>query len=262
MKKLFLLLSLCAFVLQLSAQDESIQQDSIKVWTPLWQKQYLNDRENPQTWDAIHYKEDLQEFPKQGQLPITMGVFPVPNYDLYPGTFDGVIAANFDIYLPSGQRIACVVNGNAKTTLNESYIGDNDEDFYFILAVVTDCPQDTITFDDVNVNGISRNHPDVVCEGYVRTSDSDKVDFVAFRSANNDAYAIINMRLFNLNDGNVIFIVPQEDGSLRSMQIRPKELLTFATLRQYVTSLATEDATVSKFVTTRIDEFGRHNKKE
>jgi len=246
--------------MQLSAQVTSNQRDSIKLWTPQWQKQYLADRENPEKWDTIHYKEDLQEFPKHNKLPISNGVFPVPNYDLYPGTFDGVIAANFDIYLPSGQRIACVVNGNSKTSLNESMLGGNDEDFYFILAVVTDCPQDTITFDDVNVNGISRNHPDVISEGYVRTSESSKVDFVAFRAANNDAYAIVNMRLFNLNDGNVIFIVPQEDGSLRSMQIQPKELITFSTLRQYMTSLATEDEIVSKFVITRNDAFSQQNK--
>lgn len=255
MKQLFLILSLCAFVLQVNAQSNLSQCDSIKQWTPQWQKQYLNDRENPTKWDSFHYKEDLEGFPKQKQEPIVPGVFPVPNYDLYPGTFDGIVAANFDVYLPSGQRIACVVNGNSKTTLNESMLGDNDVDFYFILAVVTDCPPDTVTYDDVNVGGFSRNHPDVITEGYVRTSGSSKVDFVAFRAANNDAYAVVNMRLFNLNDGNIVIIVPQEDGSLRSMQIHPDELLTFQTLRQYITTLITENDRVNRFVTMRNDEF-------
>lgn len=138
-------------------------------------------------------------------------------------------------------------------------IGENDEDFYFILAVVTDCAPDTVTYDDVNLSGISRNHPDVVSEGYVRTSDSGKVDFVAFRAANNDAYAVVNMRLFNLNDGNVVIIVPQNDGSLRSMQIKPEKLLSFSTLRQYMTTLIIEDDAVNRFVITRNDDFSQQN---
>ena len=120
-------------------------------------------------------------------------------------------------------------------------------------------PQDTITYDDVNIEGISRNHPDVVSEGYVRISPTDKVDFVSFRAANNDAYAIVNMRLFNLNDGCIVIIVPQEDGSLRSMQIQPDELLTFQTLRQNITSLFMENEKVNKFITDRKDEFSKHN---
>lgn len=228
------------------------------LWNVQWQRQFLNDRENPAKWDSIHYQEDLIEFPRMKQEPIVPGVFPVPGYNLYPGTFDGVVAANFDVYLPSGQRIACVVNGNSKTSLNKSLLGDNDVDFYFILAVVTDCPPDTVTYDDVNVSGFSRNHPDVLSEGYVRTSDSSKVDFVAFRCANNDAYAVVNMRLFNLNEGNIVIIVPHEDGSLRSMQIQPERLLTFPTLRQYITSLVTEDEKVNRFVTIRKDEFSNN----
>jgi len=259
MKQLLLILSLCAFVLQVNAQSIPSQNDSIRQWTAQWQKQYLNDRENPAKWDSIHYKEDLTEFPKLKQEPIVPGVFPVPNYDLYPGTFDGIVAANFDFYLPSGQRIACVVNGNSRTSLNESTLGDNDVDFYFILAVVTDCLPDTVTYDDVNVSGISRNHPDVISQGYVRTSDSSKVDYVAFRAANNDAYAVVNMRLFNLHDGNIVIIVPQDDGSLRSMQIQPDELLTFQTLRQYITTLVTENERVNRFVTVRNDEFSKQN---
>lgn len=187
------------------------------------------------------------------------GVFPVPNYDLYPGTFDGIIAANFEIESPSGQRIACVVNGNSKTSLNESVLGDNDVDFFFILAVVTDLPRDTISYDDVSVEGVSRNHPDVISQGYVRTSQTDRVDFVSFRAANNDAYAVVTMRLFNLNDGNIVIIVPQEDGSLRSMQIAPDELLTFQTLRQYISSLLMENEKVNKFINTRKDEFCQQN---
>lgn len=257
--KHFVLFFFCVFVLQLNAQETPNQGDSIRQWTSEWQKRFLSDRENPEKWDSAHYIEDLQNLSNYKHSPLRMGVFPVPDYDLYPGTFDGIVAANFDIHLPSDQRIVCVVNGNSKTTLNAPKIGDNDVDFFFVLAVATDLPQDTISYDDVNVDGISRNHPDVISQGYVRTSQTDKVDFVSFRAANNDAYAVVNMRLFNLNDGNIVIIVPQEDGSLRSMQINPEELLTFHTLRQYITSLLTENEKVNKFINTHRDEFSMRN---
>lgn len=258
MKQLVLFI-FCALVIQVNAQQITNQKDSISQWTTEWQKQFLSDRENPEKWDSSHYIEDLQNVSQHKHSPMTVGVFPVPNYDLYPGTFDGIFAANFDVTLPSGQRIACLVNGNSRTALNASIIGDNDFDFFFILAVVTDMPQDTISYDDVNIEGISRNHPDIVSEGYVRISPTDKVDFVSFRAANNDAYAIVNMRLFNLNDGCIVIIVPQEDGSLRSMQIKPDELLTFQTLRQKITSLFEENENINKFITNRKDEFCKQN---
>ena len=136
----------CALVLQLNAQQIPQPEDSIKQWTPELQKQFLSDRENPDKWDSAHYIEDLQNMSQSNHSPMSIGVFPVPEYDLYPGTFDGVFGANFDTYLPSGQRIACVVSGNSKTSLNASLIEDNDFDFFFILAVVTDLPQDTVGF--------------------------------------------------------------------------------------------------------------------
>ncbi|MDE7414109.1 MAG: hypothetical protein K2N05_10055 [Muribaculaceae bacterium] len=264
MKKFILLLFcplylLCPLYFQLNAQEISHQNDSIKQWTPEWRKKFLSDRENPEKWDSPHYIEDLQNISQHKHSPLSIGVFPVPNYNLYPGTFDGVFAANFDIPLSTGNRIACLINGNSKTTLNSSLIGDNDTDFFFILAVVTDMPQDTISYDDVNVEAISRNHPDVISQGYVRISPNDKVDYVSFRAANNDAYAVVNMRLFNLNDGNIVIIVPQEDGSLRSMQINPDELLTFQTLRLNLTTLFTENEAIKRFLNTRQDEFSQLN---
>lgn len=261
MKYILFIIS-CAYFLQLNAQQTQCQGDTIRQWSFEWQKQFISDRENPEKWDSAHFVEDLQKFSTYKHSPMRMGVFPTPSYDLYPGTFDGIIAANLDINLPSGQRIACMISGNSKTSLNESIIGDNDVDFYFILAVVTDLPKDTINYDDVNIDGVSRNHPDVISQGYVRTSQSDKIDFVAFKSANNDAYAVVNMRLFNLNDGCVVIVVPQEDGSLRSMQIKPDELLSFQTLRSYLTSLFTENKKVNKFITTRYDDFSLLNTRQ
>ncbi|MCM1032895.1 MAG: hypothetical protein NC405_03980 [Odoribacter sp.] len=44
------------------------------------------------------------------------------------------------------------------------------------------------------------------------------------------------------------------------MQIQPEELLTFGTLRGYISFLVTEDEIVSKFVSTRSDAFSLDHK--
>lgn len=259
MRQFILTMILCAFILPLNAQNTSQNGDSIKLWTPEWQQQFLSDRENPEKWDAEHYKEDLENFPKENREPMAPRVFPVPNYDLYPGTFNGMGGGVVDFVLSNGQRVVCVVNCNFKTSLNETLTGDRDQDIFLLLAVATDVPRDTVTYDDTNMQVISRNHPDAVSRGYIRTSDTDKVEYIAFRTATNDAYALVNMRLFNLNDGNLVIIVPQEDGSLRSMQIKPEEPLEFETLRKYLTSLFNDNERVNKFLTTRRDEFSIQN---
>jgi hypothetical protein len=45
---------------------------------------------------------------------------------------------------------------------------------------------------------------------------------MAFHTKDQDQYAIVNMRLFNLSIGNLILIKPMPDGSLRSMQLNPE----------------------------------------
>ncbi|MCM1332297.1 MAG: hypothetical protein NC248_06780 [Bacteroides sp.] len=243
------------------SQNACTASDTIRVWTAECQKQYLNDRENPQKWALDKYVDDLKEMSTNNkQEPFETSVFPVPSYDLYPGTFSGIAAGNFNITLDSGQRIACVVNGNCRTALNETRLGDADPDIFMMLAVVTDFPVDTVNYDDTNVQGYSRNHPDVLTQGYVHLDDTHKVEFTSFITATDDAFAIINMRLFNLNDGHIIFIVPQTDGSLRSMQIKSDETLTFENCRNLMTSLINDNDKVHKFVTCHEDEFCRKAK--
>ena len=51
-----------------------------------------------------------------------------------------------------------------------------------------------------------------------------KIDYLAFQTAENTAYAIVNTRLFDLKHGKTIIIAPQKDNSLRSLQVRSPQL--------------------------------------
>jgi hypothetical protein len=65
---------------------------------------------------------------------------------------------------------------------------------------------------------VSRNHPHIIGQGLFRTATS-VIDYVAFQTADRNAYAIVNLRLFDLRAGRVVIICPQKDGTLRSMQV-------------------------------------------
>ena len=48
------------------------------------------------------------------------------------------------------------------------------------------------------------------------------VEFIVFETADHNAYALVNMRLFDLRIGRVVLIAPQTDGSFRSLQLSTK----------------------------------------
>jgi hypothetical protein len=64
---------------------------------------------------------------------------------------------------------------------------------------------------------ISRNHPDYIGQGRMMAFEK-QIDYMAFLTHTGQSYAIVNVRLFNLNLGKKIVITPQPDGSLRSRQ--------------------------------------------
>lgn len=72
-----------------------------------------------------------------------------------------------------------------------------------------------------NANITSRNHPDYVVQGWIKTS-INKIDYTAFLTADRREYTIINSCLFDLDVGRIILIVPssEKNGILYSRQIK------------------------------------------
>ncbi|UKB78248.1 hypothetical protein [Chryseobacterium sp. MEBOG07] len=97
------------------------------------------------------------------------------------------------------------------------------------------------------MNIVSRNFPDVIGQGFVKTSNN-RIDFSAFTTLEKEDFAIVNMKLYHLKYGNMILIAPQKDGSLRSLQINNTKDLTSETLKPYVEQLIQQPETVIFFV--------------
>ena len=110
----------------------------------------------------------------------------------------------------------------AENELNRNRLqGKKDEVFFQIIVLTDTIDKENYALDQRVV--VSRNHPDYLGQGFVATKEL-KIDYLAFQTAENTAYAIVNTRLFDLKHGKTIIIAPQKDNSLRSLQVRSPQL--------------------------------------
>ena len=104
--------------------------------------------------------------------------------------------------------------------LNQDRLKDMKDEVFFQVLILTD----TLNNDQLTGNIItSRNHPDYLGQGFVKTINN-RIDYAAFITAENNAYAIINTRVFDLRFGKTILIAPQKDKTLRSLQIESPKM--------------------------------------
>lgn len=228
-KKISLILIL--FLLISCSHKETKEKNlSPEFWTKEKAGQHFNDRQDSTTWNLQMFDNDLQfaSFETDLYLPFTNGIFPTPDYDrIGKGSFKGV--GNFGF--PGGKNLEKKIQD--KTILYNSFfagasdvtkpfVGEKKDGVFFQIIVLTNLV-DTLNYTHLSSEVVSRNHPDYMGQGYYKTQNN-KIDYVAFRTANQNAYAIINMRLFDLSLGKTILIAPQKNKSLRSMQIKSPEL--------------------------------------
>lgn len=212
MKNHIVLLSL--FFISLTAYSQNLNSglsDSLEM-------QRIKNRQNSATWDRELMQRDISDsIANPKGRPFPHGAFPVPVYDLagkfrYSGAGAG---GNFKMFHDKILTYSFFFAN--KTEASKIYLGDMANETFFIFVMLTDYI-DTVNYSHGQAYLLSRNNPDVTCEGYFRTKH-DEVDFMAFLTPDRNEYAVVNMRLFNLKFGRVILIAPQKDHSLRSMQL-------------------------------------------
>ena len=246
----FLTMAILALPVMVAANS----QNKITDWNAQLAAKHLNDIENPSTWDTTMFKRDMDFF-RHVEMPITSGAYPTPSYDLLPGTYSGIGISSQFMEIDNGRHLVFPSLAVNKNSLNEKRIPDKKNECFCIIGVATDIEIDTINYTYARGVMSSRNNPDYIGEGYVKIRDG-QIDYVAFITADGDEYAIVNMRLFNLKNGRTILIVPQEDGSLRSMQIKQPSILSLADVDSYMKSLY-ENKDIRRFINTTNDGFGK-----
>ena len=229
MKKLkFLILTLFFVVSAKINAQETLE------WNKDKELEHLKNRQDSTKWNIDMLNQDINyRKSKENKLPINFGAWPVPDYSLLgEGSFKGVgNGGNFvGIDLNDKKLLYSFFSVN-KNRFTAKSINDKPNEVFFSIIVLTDFI-DTKDYSHAGIYISSRNNPDYVGEGFFKTKDN-KIDYLAFLTANRDEYAIVNMRLFNLKHGRIILIVPQKDGSLRSMQIE-SSILTDIEMQAFI----------------------------
>ena len=244
---LFLLISL------ISCQNKPISQslahhEGVDKNTHLWdlpdELQLNKNRSDTSLWSAKNWDADAGNLSMKG-APMLQSVFPVPKYDLVNngfeglgngGSWDGVTCGDKDIIYHSLHVTKDHNNTGRKSGVTQ--------EVYFTIVVLTDFI-DTDGYSHTNVFSTSRNHPHYAGQGFIKTKEN-RVDFIAFLTEEKRAYAIVNMRLFDLRVGSIILIAPQKDGSLRSMQLTASKSTADET-EKYIENMLTTDDSVVRF---------------
>lgn len=134
----------------------------------------------------------------------------------------------------------------SKNNANRQFIPSKPNEVFFTILILTDTI-DTAKLSHTNVDITSRNHPHYTGQGFVKTR-SNEIDFVSFITADRNAYALVNMRLFDLRIGRIILISPKNDGTLRSLQLE-SPIMSSDEMNDYVKNLLNKDQEVIEFFT-------------
>jgi hypothetical protein len=199
MKKILLLLVIVFANLLLFGQSSSVNiKDSIILKTSVG-----HDFDSTYLKDDIRYSKSDRDYPISSyNFPRTayigsaaVGPILIPEYD-----FKGV---NFSI-------------GNHDKFKN-LFKKDSSSAYRPFLTLLCN----SVSLDSIEVKISSRNFPDYITgQGFMK-SQHCKIDYYTFIDFTGKSFAIINEMVFDLsNDGNVIILVPQVDGSLQFIQVK------------------------------------------
>ncbi len=249
-KKLILIYLVFFFIISCkkSVNEKSIS-ESITNKTDFWTDEnaivHYQNRNDSLKWDKEMFLNDLKHVENEFKNPITSGVFPEPAYNLIGedsfkgvGTFGNTLEFNNKNILYRSFYVK-------KSNLNKGRLLDKKNEVFFNIVVLTD----TIDLKNYNLSSsliLSRNHPNYISQGMFKTKQS-KVDYLAFTTIDNNSYAIVNMRLFDLKFGKTILIAPQVDKSFRSLQAE-MPMIEFEELESYMDDLMKEKNVIDFFV--------------
>ena len=222
-------------------------QSSNVISIPFYRENKSNKHRSDSTkWSSENWQADTQQIRVKGK-PILEGVFPVPDYDLADSTFDGVGTSGDwkGVNLKNKKVIYHSLYVN-KSNVNKQYVPTKPNEVFFTIIALTDTV-DTNGYSYTNVDIISRNHPHYVGQGVVKTKKNE-IDFVAFLTADRNAYALVNMRLFDLRIGRVVLVAPKKDGSFRSLQLE-SPVMSSDEMKKHVQVLLKSNQEVIDFFT-------------
>lgn len=208
MKHLSLLIAFLLPVI-LNAQPEegfspSLVVEPEKNDTNRWNSTFLKN-------DLYNYQQQKRESSSTAGFPLEILAVPVVDYGFGASGVLEYVTTSPKMWSGVGLFIG-------KHSYNsDEFTGEDTHIAFFNLLVLTDTIDlDGYSLYDHEIN--SRNHPDYLGQGRVLTKNH-QVDYVAIHKADNTSFAIVGGRLFDLQLGQTVIVIPQLDGSVRMHQL-------------------------------------------
>ncbi|WP_115460600.1 hypothetical protein [Winogradskyella aurantiaca] len=174
---------------------------------------HLQRLQDSTSWDTTTFEIDKQLIGMDMAGPFELAAYPVPKYELLTGDAEVAMGQKDYQYEVAGKHLYSSNFYVYNNPVNQAMLGDLPNMVFFQILVVGSTADR-----DAQAIALSRNHPDYYGQGYIRGPKAN-IEYAAFITAEGEAFAIVNTRLFHLNQGRTIIIAPQEDGSLRSLQL-------------------------------------------
>lgn len=212
------LLSCLLLSMFVSSKGQHATKESTPDWTAEKRKAYLQNRTDSTSWDMEMMNIDKQLIGLDMFGPFEYGVFPVPTYELISGESNVGVGNMPGEFVCGGKKVYMNSFYVGKNPVNAKAIGERGDEVFFQIIVLLDSAEA-----DYNGAILSRNHPDYLGQGFVKTGIAN-IEYTAFITAERNSFAIVNARLFDLKYGKTILIAPQSDRTLRSYQVGSPDL--------------------------------------
>ena len=226
-------------VASLAQDDDSAIVSNEFIWNEHTAAKQAEKFNSPATWDMEVLQSEidfLKEFPSP-DYPLHMSPFPTPDY-----TTNGNGSKGSSLKI-SGKPVighsAIVNRGKHSEFLFKDE--NNRQAVYFTILSIDNGLEEP---NPIVVS--SRNHPNYFAQGSLNSNSENRVDWVAIQSADQNAYAVVNGKIFDLRLGRVILAAPQQDGSIRFFQTKCGPMST-ADLDSYLQRLKTDKKAIEFF---------------
>lgn len=196
-------------------------------------------------WDMSLFEDDLrmrQQHKPQFEPAISQIPSPVAAYKDFYGSLQW---PSFEIGAKTIVS-SCLLWG--RCGVNEDLFSDPNHNLrnYFNLFILTDKTGDGTQA----LSMVSRNYPHIFSSGKQLTSIGT-IDWAHLGLANGDNLAIVSGRVFDLNLGRTILVAPQEDGSVRFMQVNSPDTCRSGTesdlIKKHILELKSNPSVVKFF---------------
>lgn len=241
MKRRITILFTALLVIGCSRKEVTDKAESRSTWSKTKRIDHLKNQEDSTTWDKELLETDKQLIGIGDFGPFELGAFPVPRYDLIgKESFNGLGNKTGEFQMKNKNLLmnSFFISNN---TLNEKRLNSRKDEIFFQIIVLTD----TISNENQSVV-LSRNHPDYFGQGFVRTINN-RIDYLAFQTAENNSYAIVNTKIFDLNYGKTVLVAQKKDKTLRFLQIDQKRIITSDSIVNYTEKLLLDKKVVDFF---------------